>query len=52
MPDTEPPVNRLEIIETLENIITAIVDADGVSYQAAYQRVHDCWVTITDGKEE
>jgi hypothetical protein len=38
---TEIPTSREGIIELIENIITAIVDADGVSYEEAYQRFQD-----------
>ena len=46
---TEIPTSREAIIELVENIITAIVDADGVSYEAAYQRLQDC-LRYAEGK--
>ena len=46
---TEIPTSREGIIEIIENIITAIVDADGVSYEEAYQRFQDC-LRYAEGK--
>ena len=47
MADTEIPTSRQDITETLENIITAIVDEDGVSYEEAMQRLQDCLAQLS-----
>jgi len=43
----EIPSNRKDITEMLENMISAIVDNDGMSYEEALKRVQECLAQLS-----